>query len=253
MMVMGHSVFGQVDTVSPVLVQADPVKEKKFKNTIRFNITNPLIFGDRSLVLGYERVLSHRRSFSVNLGQSELPTFDLFNPDSDDPEAKLTKNSTGRGFNTTADYRFYLTPENKYDAPHGVYLAPYVAFASMGRKNTWSLNTTNFNGEVVTDFNLSFIAIGGELGYQFILWKRVALDFILIGPSVASYKLKAKLDTEGITPDDESLLFQKISEALEERFPGYTFVFDDAEFVKTGTSDLIGPSFRYVIHVGFRF
>jgi len=252
-MVMGYPVFGQADTVNPVLVQADPVKEKKFKNTVRLNITNPLIFGERSLVLGYERVLSHRRSFSINLGQSELPSFDLFNPDSDDPEAKLTKNSTGRGFNTTADYRFYLTAENKYDAPHGIYLAPYVAFASMGRENTWSLNFDGgYHGEVVTDFNLSFFAFGGELGYQFILWKRVALDFILIGPSVATYKLKAKLDTN-LAPEEESIIYEKISEALEERFPGYSFAFDDAEFVKTGTSDLIGPSYRYVIHIGFRF
>jgi len=251
-LVMGHPVFGQIDTVSPVLVQADPVKEKKFKNTVRFNITNPLIFGDKSLVVGYERVLNDSKSFSINIGQSELPEFGLFNPDSDNPEAKLTKNSAGHGFNTTADFRFYLKAENKYAAPHGIYLAPYVAFATMGRKNTWSLNTDNFNGEVVTDFNLSFIAVGGELGYQFIIWKRVALDFILIGPSMAAYKLKAKLDTS-LDPDDESLLFQKISEALAEKFPGYSFAFDDAEFVKTGTSDLIGPSFRYVIHVGFRF
>ena len=251
-MVIGHPVVGQVDTVKPVLVQADAVKEKKFKNTIRLNITNPLIFGERAIVLGYERVLSDSKSFSINLGQSELPDFGLFDPDTDDPEAKLIKNSTGKGFNTTADFRFYLKAENKYAAPHGIYLAPYVAYANMGRDNTWELKTDNFTGQVITNFNLSFIAVGGELGYQFILWKRVALDFILIGPSMAAYKLKAKLDTN-LDPEDESLLFQKISDALEEKFPGYSFAFDDAEFVKTGTSDLIGPSYRYVVHVGFRF
>ncbi len=250
--VTGHPVFGQMDTVNPVLVRTDLVKEKNYKNTIRLNITNPLIFGDKSLVIGYERIIDHHRSFSINFGRSELPEFGLFNPATDDPDAKLTKNSKGHGFNTTADFRFYLSAENKYAAPHGIYLAPYIAYASMGRKNTWTLNTTNFQGPVVTDFNLNFLAVGGELGYQFVVWKRWTLDFILIGPSVATYKLKATIDTN-LSPDGESLLFQKISDALAEKFPGYTFAIDDAEFVKTGTSDLIGPSFRYVIHVGFRF
>jgi len=237
---------------SSLFGQEEMNKEKNYKNTVRLNITNPLIFGDRSLVIGYERLLNDRKSFSINVGQSELPEFGLFNPDTDNPEAKLTKNSKGHGFNTTADFRFYLKAENKYAAPHGIYLAPYIAYATMGRKNTWALNTSNFQGNVITDFNLNFLALGGELGYQFVLWKRVTLDFILIGPSIATYKLKANLDTT-LDPDDESLLFQKISDALAEKFPGYTFVFDDAEFVKTGTSDLIGPSFRYVIHAGFRF
>ena len=77
LMITGYPVFGQVDTVSPVLVQADPVKEKKFKNTVRFNITNPLIFGDKSLVVGYERVLNDSKSFSINIGQSELPDLNI--------------------------------------------------------------------------------------------------------------------------------------------------------------------------------
>lgn len=48
-------------------------------------------------------------------------------------------------------------------------------------------------------FNLNqTVALGAQLGYQFIIWKRVALDFVLIGPSVAGYALEAKLDTYGL-------------------------------------------------------
>jgi hypothetical protein len=235
-----------------VMSQETMKSDKQYKNIVRLNITNPLIFGDKSLVVGYERVLGPNKSFSLNIGQSELPEFSLFNPGSDDPEAQLTKNTKGHGFNLTADFRFYLKQENKFNAPHGIYLAPYVAYATMGRENTWTLHTNSFDGEVVTDFNLNFLAIGGELGYQFVLWKRVALDFILIGPSLARYKLEAKVDTS-LDPDDEALLFQKINDALEEKFPGYSFAIDGSDFEKTGTSDLIGPSYRYVIHLGFLF
>lgn len=153
--------------------QEEMKNEKQYKNVVRLNITNPLIFGDRSLVLGYERVLNDRKSFSINFGVSELPEFKLFNPGEDSTgQAVLTKNSAGRGFNTTGDFRFYLKAENKYAAPHGIYLAPYLSYASMGRKNTWSINTATFTGDVITDFNLSFLAVGGELGYQFVLWKK---------------------------------------------------------------------------------
>ena len=95
-------------------------------------------------------------------------------------------------------------------------------------------------------------AVGAQLGYQFVLWKRVALDFVLIGPSIAWYSLEAKLDTS-LDPDDESALYAKIDEILQERFPGYTFVLDDVDFKKTGSTDTQSFGFRYTIHLGYRF
>jgi len=237
-----HSLFGQEEMK----------EEKQRKNVIRINITNPLIFGDRSLVLGYERVVSPHSSFSLNMGQSELPKFGLFDAEVDDPDVKLMKNSKGSGFNSTADFRFYLKHENKYLAPHGLYIGPYAAYASMGRKNTWELNTNSFQGEVITDFNLSFLSLGVQMGYQFILFKRVALDVILFGPGLAFYKLEAKLDTT-LDADSESELYQKISDALTERFPGYSFVIDDVDFKKTGSSNVTSFGYRYVVHLGFNF
>jgi len=50
----------------------DSIKSKReFKNTIHFNITNPIIFGGRSLIFGYERVLNKRRSFTINVGEAD--------------------------------------------------------------------------------------------------------------------------------------------------------------------------------------
>lgn len=51
--------------------------EKEFKNTIRFNITNPMIFGNKSIIFGYERILPNNRSFSINIGQTGFPSLDI--------------------------------------------------------------------------------------------------------------------------------------------------------------------------------
>ena len=230
----------------------EKVKEERVrKNTIRLNLTNPIIFGERSLILGYERTIGEHQSFSINAGLATLPKFNLINIE-DDSLIQLNKSSKDKGFNITGDYRFYLASENKHRAPRGIYIGPYASHVFMGRENTWNLNTESFQGEVKTDFRFNMTAIGAQLGYQFIIWKRVALDFVLIGPSVAWYSLEAKLDTS-LDPDDESALYAKIDEILQERFPGYTFVLDDVDFKTSGTTNTQSFGFRYTIHLGYHF
>lgn len=236
------------DTISmKEATKADRIR----KNTIRVNITNPLIFGERSLILGYERTIGEHQSFSINGGLATLPKFNIISI-ADDSLVQLYKDSKDKGYNITGDYRFYLASENKHRAPRGIYIGPYASHVFMGRENKWNLNTETFQGEVNTDFKFNMTAIGAQLGYQFVLWKRVALDFVLIGPSVAWYSLSAKLDTS-LDADDESALYAKIDEILKDRFPGYTFVLDDVDFKKTGTTDTQSFGFRYTIHLGYRF
>ncbi|HEY3385677.1 MAG TPA: hypothetical protein VGK46_04145 [Saprospiraceae bacterium] len=226
-------------------------QEKVRKNTIRFNLTNPMIFGDRSLVLGYERTLGEHQSFSINMGQASLPKFGLFDFGSDS-SVVATKSSKDKGFNVTGDYRFYLASENKHRAPRGLYIGPYASHVFMGRENTWNLNTETFQGQVNSEFKFNMTAVGAQLGYQFVFWNRLALDFVLLGPGIAWYSLEAKLDTT-LDPDDESALYEKLNEILEEKFPGYTFALDDVEFKKTGTSNTTSIGYRYTVHLGFRF
>lgn len=237
---MNHSVIGQEEMK----------KEKKFKNTVRLNLTNPLIFGDRALVLGYERILDDNKSISFNIGQAQLPKFNIISNDS--TSTQLTKNSKEHGFNMTADYRFYLLNLNKRPIPQGVYLGPYVSYVTMGRENTWNVDTDNYQGDVVTETNFRVMALGVELGYQFVLWKRLSIDLVLVGPGLASYSLKTSLKTE-LEPEDEALLFQKINDYLTEKFPGYGFALDDGDFEKTGNANTTTIGYRYVFHLGYRF
>ena len=236
---------------STVLAQDTMRDERIRKNTIRVNLTNPLIFGERSLILGYERTIGEHQSFSINGGLATLPKFNVINI-ADDSIVQLYKDSKDKGYNITGDYRFYLASENKHRAPRGIYIGPYASYVYMGRENTWNLNSETYKGEIKTDFSFQMTSIGAQLGYQFVLWKRVALDFVLIGPSVAWYSLSAKLDTD-LNADDESALYAKIDEILKNRFPGYSFVLDDVDFKKTGTTDTRSFGFRYTIHLGYRF
>ena len=51
---------------SPVYGQKDTVKN--FKNTIRFNLSNPLLFDWKFNIIGYERVINNRQTASISIG-----------------------------------------------------------------------------------------------------------------------------------------------------------------------------------------
>jgi len=85
---------------STAMAQKD---SSNFKNTVRFNITNPMIFGERSIIFGYERTINDHQSFSVNIGQASFPSFSLINYDS--LGIDLKKDFKDKGFNFSVDYR----------------------------------------------------------------------------------------------------------------------------------------------------
>lgn len=227
--------------------QEETKPEKSLKNTIRFNLTSPII-SSKYLVLGYERIINSNQSVSVNIGQFSLPKFGLVDLDN----LGLTSDYKDIGFNTSVDYRFYLGKLNKYNAPRGVYLAPYYSFNHFNRENKWILNTDSFEGEVVTDLTLNIHTLGGQIGYQFVFWRRLAVDLVLFGPGIGFYGFNIKLDTT-LEPDEESIFFQELNDLLKEKFPGYDLVIESGEFERKGSEKTTTLGFRYMIHIGLRF
>ena len=227
-----------------------PVKEwKNLKNSIKINITNPMIFGDNCYMIGYERTIGDHQSFSVNIGRFSLPRFVDINTDS---IQEITKDMNTKGFHLSGDYRFYLSKENKHNSPHGVYIGPYFTYNSYGRDFKYSVNTQSFQGDVNADFTFNIASVGFQMGYQFVFWNRVSLDMVLFGPGLAGYKLKTNLDTT-LDPNQESELFQKINDALAEKIPGYDLVLHPGSFEKTGSYKTTSLGYRYVIMLGIRF
>ncbi|QBN17687.1 hypothetical protein [Flavobacterium nackdongense] len=225
---------------------------REFKNTIRFNVTNPLIFGGKSLIFGYERILKNNRSFSVNIGQAALPNFE--NGFSDEFRSN-TVLSEG-GFHISGDYRFYLGKLNKYSAPRGVYIGPYYSYNRFSKGHDWEYTKegTTTPKEFNSDLSLKIQQIGFELGYQFVFWKRFSVDLILIGPGIASYKIKATAEGN-LTDEERQQFFDKLNQALKDKFPGYsgTVGDGDGEFEKSGYRSTTSFGYRYMINVGYRF
>ncbi|MEZ5198869.1 MAG: DUF3575 domain-containing protein [Bacteroidales bacterium] len=228
--------------------QVVKIEKKPLKNTIRFNLTSPIFFGENYIVFGYERVVNSKQTFSVNLGRFSIPKF----TSTDSDIAELNKDYKDRGINTSADYRFYLNALNNYEAPRGVYVGPYYSYNYFKRENTWTLSTDLFVGEAGTDLILNIHTAGLQLGYQFVFWRRLAVDFVLFGPGIGYYGIKSELRTS-LEPDDEALLFEKINDLLAEKFPGYNFAIEKTLFESKGSFKTTSLGFRYMIHIGFRF
>ena len=237
-----QTIYGQEERLEK------PVK-KDLKNSVKVNLTNPMIFGDNCYMIGYERTIGKHQSFSVNIGQFSLPKVFNINTDS---ITELSNSTSAKGFHISGDYRFYLAKENKYNSPHGLYIGPYATYNSYSRTFNLSAETEAFTGDLNADFSFRVASVGFQLGYQFVFWRRVSLDMILFGPGIASYKIKASLDTT-LDPDQEAELFQKINEKLQEKIPGYSLALNSGTFEKTGTMNTTSFGYRYVVIIGFRF
>jgi hypothetical protein len=239
---LGNLVYGQE-------LNADSSWKHARKNVIRYNLSSALLFGvDKTIILGYERVLSPHRSISINAGKIALPK--LVNIETD--SFSLNKNGTNNGVNISLDYRFYLSSENKHLAPHGVYIGPWYSYNSFTRENSWDYKASGSQKVANTESKMNINSLGFELGYQFILWKRLAIDFVTIGPGFGFYNVKAKFDSN-LTDAEKEQLRQALTDALTQKFPGMDIVFEDKELNANGKMNVTSLGFRYVVHIGFNF
>ena len=222
---------------------------RHYKNVIRYNLSSALIFGiNRYVVFGYERVIRNNQSISINVGGVALPKLISINTDS----FSLQKDNKNNGVNFSVDYRFYLGKENKYPAPHGVYIGPYYAYNKFTRDNQWLYTKGTGSSYVNTNSVLNINTVGFEFGYQFILWKRLALDLVLVGPGYAIYRYKVKWDTN-LSGQSKEQLLDAMQQLLTQKFPGMNYVFADKEFDANGAIRTNSIGYRYMIHIGFAF
>jgi hypothetical protein len=223
----------------------DSIVPKIRKNTIRINVTNPLIFG-KSYILGYERIVGHKQSFAINVGTFSFPQIGSL----DLSGYTIDQAKDVGGFNISGDYRFYQSKVNKYDAPRGVYIGPYVAYNKTRRSIT--LTSPDVVGKFDAGYEFRVATVGFQLGYQFVFWNRVSLDMILFGPGLSGYSLKTELSTT-LDPAKEAELFQKINDALAAKIPGWDKVIAPGEMQGGETFNTTSAGFRYMVMLGFRF
>jgi hypothetical protein len=226
-----------------------PVLKPIHRNTIKFNPTPMLIWGEmRNITFSYERVINPKQSFSIQAGYLVYPK--LFEDTLVDLISLTRRHKYG--LNLSADYRFYPFKRNKRPVPDGLYIGPYVSYYGNFFENDFDILNTTIDQNGNYKCNINIVNVGFELGYQFIFWKRLSLDLLLFGPSVSFYS--ANLKVSGSLDEDEiQNISDEVAQKLLDRFPMIGYLFTNGELSKTGFRSKFGAGFRYSIQIGFHF
>lgn len=226
----------------------DTIKVKR--NVIKWNLTPFLLWSTKNINISYERVLKPYRSFSVNAGYFELPS--LINKGTLDSLQINNSNKKG-GFSVSGDYRFYFKKRNKKGAPDGLYWGVYGSYHHYQFESSMQfIDDPSISGAFTTQGHLNVFAAGVELGYQFIIKERLAIDLIFIGPAISLYNTGMTLDAD-VEVDDEDEYLQAIYDILSGTIPGFDELVGTGSVDNNGASLSLGPSMRYMIQIGYRF
>ena len=222
------------------------------KNNIKFNVTAWALYNN-AFVFSYERSVTKHQTFAITGGLIEFPSFGLL----DLSNTKFDKTSNKSGYTIGGEYRFFLAKENKYAAPHGLYIGPYTNYYHFTGSRGVSFTDSSGNvssadmGSKITVFNL-----GLQVGYQFVLWDRMTIDLVLFAPSISRYS--ADFTFEGNLNEDHKIqISQEVIEALKNHFPLLNKLITEGSLHVSGDvhnkASVWAPGLRYTLFVGYRF
>ena len=201
------------------------------KNIVRINPTPTAIVGSSSIAIGYERVIKPHQSVSLNIGRIKFEEFINLGLS----QYGIDKNLNSGGYSIAIDYRRYFKKRNKGLAPDGLYWGPFLTYYrykhELSLSYTDPVNVTTSEVILSADFHVRHIGI--ELGYQFIIAKRLAIDLIFIGPSWGKYIAEFEL-TGSLDVDKEAELYQAVYTVISDRIPGLAALIDDRKVTQTG-------------------
>ncbi len=217
------------------------------RNTVKYHLISQALYSE-SFVMSYERVVKPNQSFAIMAGYIQFPL--SIKPGIINVSSEGSKNGLMLG----GEYRFYLKKENKFAAPHGVFIGPYINFYDFSNERiltiTPSDGSTPTEAELKTDINV--VNIGFQMGYQFVINNRWTIDMVFIGPSLSQYRLKIRLDGEFDSVDTE-LIENELLLGLLDKFPLLKDFLDDQEIDIHGNNIKWAPGFRYQLNLGYRF
>lgn len=219
-----------------------------YKNVIKFNPTPMLLWSYKNITFSYERILNPKQSIAITVGYLEFPP--LFQ----DTIGNLLA-ITGRekyGINLALEYRFYLGKRNSRPIPDGVYLAPYASYYGYHFKNNVDLMHTVLDSAGAVKGNFYIFNVGVELGYQFVFWKRLTLDFVVIGPAISYYGGRVDI-TGNMNLEQLQEINADLYNKLKEKYPMIGDFVVNKSFKQNGKLDLFSVGFRYLVQIGFHF
>ncbi|KXX72368.1 DUF3575 domain-containing protein [Flammeovirga sp. SJP92] len=222
-------------------------------NIVRFNLTPYLLWGSGNYVFGYERRINDFQTISLNVGSLTFPK--LVNLPLGTGVARDFKNT---GYSFAIDYRRYFKKRNRGFAPDGLYWGPYVAYYRYNLSNNVSFDSLGgmpVQGDPIQakmEGSADIFTIGVELGYQFVIKKRIAVDLIMIGPGWGMYSGTLKLNSDVTIPEEAEVL-QEIKNGLVNKFPVLDGLLDGEEINTNGDFRTWTGGLRFVIQVGYAF
>jgi hypothetical protein len=221
--------------------------EPYHRNIIKFNPTPMFLFDVRNVTFAYERLLKNNQSIAVQAGYLVFIV-------AEDTIANLI-NITDRsrnGLNLAVDYRYYPFQRNKRPAPDGLYVGGYFQYYGLWAEHKFDILPVELDMEGKITSSMNFENLGIEVGYQFVFWKRMTLDFILFGPSLSlssgNITIEGDLDEEQIKNIDEEIV-----DKLVERYPALAMIYSPESLKFTGNKTTFDTGFRYSIQIGFHF
>lgn len=192
-----------------LLVIAIGINAQEGKNIVKLNLPSVAL---NTYALQYERVINNKQSIALGIAVSpntDLPfkkrLMDAFGGNADVRNAIQTTRFTK--LTITPEYRFYLS---KKEAPGGFYIAPFARYTHLNIDQDYRYTPAS-GIEHVANLRGHFNGIGGGamIGMQWMLGKRVTLDWWILGPFIGD------LDAEFNGTDDMSDLSAQDKANLE--------------------------------------
>ena len=220
------------------------------KNIIRFNPMPFTVLGPESFSLGYERVFKSHQSISMNIGRLKMREFVDLGLD----QFGIDKNRESGGYSFVIDYRRYFKKRNRGFAPDGLYWGPFYSYYwynhDLSLTYTDPANISSSKVSLESEFRMYHFGL--QLGYQFIIKKRVSVDLIFIGPSWGKYRadfsLKGNLEV-----DEENDLIKEYFDLVVEKYPGLGTLVKERNVSTSGHFSTNTFGMRYLIQIGVLF
>ncbi len=232
----------------------------KFRVMIVFLFLSAYAFGQKNVVkagfsdaflgnfnLNYERALTQQQSLSIKLGYM-MPTRSPFITDAAITPSAYTLEDSKGGINASMEYRFYM---NKEASLEGFYIAPYLRFLNQSMDYSDDIDARTFQ----VDFRLNTLGAGAQLGYQWLIADRVALDLSFFGAGIDYHMVHFKYQ---LSPQEPGFDYGSIKSEVSDVFKNINYLHKRLKFDKeddhlTTRLPFLFPGFRVGIHLGVAF
>lgn len=245
---IGLQVFSQESAIDSSKHKIIP--QPYYRNVIKINPTPTIVFGDVSnLTLCYERLIKNDQSIAFQAGYFFISN--LFG-DTIAGLIKMGTNPKHTGYNLAFDYRYYPNLRNRRPAPDGLFIGGYVSYNGFKFDNDFYIFETGLDNYGTINARSHYINLGFDLGYQFVFWKRLTVDFLVFGPSVSYSQSNGSIDGN-LTQGEIEVIDEELRAKLMEKFPLLTTIFSEESLVFSRSQKKVDIGFRYSIAIGFHF